>query len=80
MRLRIFRSCPLITPEDARSALQMLAMAGAMAVPCASIGRLLARRPATLEKLSASDCNRHAPAVRMNPGTAGMQGGRLPPY
>ena len=29
--LRVFRSCPLITPKDARSSLQMLAIARAMA-------------------------------------------------
>ena len=26
--LRVFRSCPLITPKDAQSSLQMLAIAG----------------------------------------------------
>ena len=31
-RLRVFRSCPLITPKRARSSLQMLAIAQAMAV------------------------------------------------
>ena len=34
-RLRVFRSCPLITPKGARSSLQMLAIARAMAVLCA---------------------------------------------
>ena len=34
-RLRVFRSCPLITPKDARSSLQMLAIARAMAALCA---------------------------------------------
>ena len=38
--LRVFRSCPLITPKDARSSLQMLAIARAMAALCAWIGRL----------------------------------------
>ena len=33
-RLRVFRSCPLITPERARSSLQMRAIARAMAVLC----------------------------------------------
>ena len=33
--LRVFRSCPLITPKDARSSLQMLAIALAMAALCA---------------------------------------------
>ena len=33
--LRVFRSCPLITPKDARSSLQMLAIARAMAALCA---------------------------------------------
>ena len=33
--LRIFRSCPLITPKRTRSSLQMLAIARAMAVLCA---------------------------------------------
>jgi hypothetical protein len=53
--LRVFRSCPLITPKDARSSLQMLAMARAMAALCALIGRLLARRSGTPEKLSGSE-------------------------
>ncbi len=57
-RLRVFRSCPLITPEDARASLQMLAIARAMAALCASIGRLLARRSDTPEKLSASSLRR----------------------
>ena len=39
-RLRVFRSCPLITPKDARSSLQMLAIARAMAALCAWTGRL----------------------------------------
>ena len=34
-RLRVFRSCPLIAPKDARSSLQMLAIARAMAALCA---------------------------------------------
>ena len=34
-RLRVFRSCPLITPKVARSSLQMRAIARAMAVLCA---------------------------------------------
>ena len=34
-RLRVNRSCPLITPKDARSSLQMLAIARAMAALCA---------------------------------------------
>ena len=34
-RLRVFRSCPLITPKGARSSLQMLAIAQAMPVLCA---------------------------------------------
>ena len=34
-RLRVFRSCPLITPKDAQSSLQMLAIARAMAALCA---------------------------------------------
>jgi Major Facilitator Superfamily len=34
-RLRVFRSCPLITPQDACSSLQMLAIARAMAALCA---------------------------------------------
>ena len=34
-RLRVFRSCPLITPKGARSLLQMLAIARAMSVLCA---------------------------------------------
>ena len=34
-RLRVFRSCPLITSKDARSSLQMLAIARAMTVLCA---------------------------------------------
>ena len=54
-RLRVFRSCPLITPEDARSSLPMLAIARAMAALCASIVRLLARCSGTLEKLSAAE-------------------------
>ena len=33
--LRVFRSCPLITPKGARSSLQMLAIARAMAALCA---------------------------------------------
>ena len=33
--LRVFRSCPLITPKDARSSLQMLAIALVMAALCA---------------------------------------------
>ena len=37
--LRVFRSCPLITPKDARSSLQMLAIARAMAALCARAGR-----------------------------------------
>ena len=39
-RLRGLRSCPLITPKDARSSLQMLAIARAMAALCAWTGRL----------------------------------------
>ena len=38
--LRVFRSCPLITPKDAQSSLQMLAIARAMAALCAWTGRL----------------------------------------
>ena len=38
--LRVFRSGPLITPKDARSSLQMLAIARAMAALCAQTGRL----------------------------------------
>jgi len=34
-RLRVFRSCPLITPKDPCSSLQMLAIARAMAALCA---------------------------------------------
>ena len=34
-RLRVFPSCPLITSKHARSSLQMLAIARAMAVLCA---------------------------------------------
>ncbi len=34
-RLRVFRSCPLITPIHAHSSLPMLAIAGAMAQLCA---------------------------------------------
>gem|GEM_PF-4957861 len=34
-KLRVFRSCPLITPKDPCSSLQMLAIARAMAVLCA---------------------------------------------
>ena len=30
--MRVFRPCPLVTPKDARSSLQMLAIARAMAV------------------------------------------------
>ena len=33
--LRVFRSCPLNTPNDTRSSLQMLAIARAIAVLCA---------------------------------------------
>ena len=54
-RLRVFRSCPLITPERARSLLQMLAIARAMSALCAWIGHLLVRCSDTLEKLSASE-------------------------
>ena len=54
-RLRVFRSCPLITPERARSLLQMLAIARAMSAFCAWIGHLLVRCSDTLEKLSASE-------------------------
>ena len=36
---RVFRSCPLITPKVARSSLQMLAIARAMAALCARAGR-----------------------------------------
>ena len=38
-RLRVFRSCPLITPKVARSSLQMRAIARAMAVLCARARR-----------------------------------------
>ena len=58
-RLRVFRSCPLITPKDARSWLQMRAIARAMAVLCAWTGRLLTRCSVTLEKLSASEAATH---------------------
>ena len=58
VRLRVNRSCPLITPKDARSSLRMLAIARAMAVLRASIGRLLTRCSATLAKLSASEVPR----------------------
>jgi hypothetical protein len=34
-RLRVFRSCPLITPQDACSSLQILAMPRGIAVVCA---------------------------------------------
>ena len=54
-RLRVFPSCPLITSKHARSSLQMLAIARAMAVLCAKIGRVVTRRSDALEKLSASD-------------------------
>ena len=37
--LRVFRSCPLIPPKDARSSLQMLAIARAMAALCARAER-----------------------------------------
>ena len=57
----MFRSCPLITPKDARSSLPMLAIARAMAALGASIGRLLARCSDTLEKFTASE----RPAGRM---------------
>ena len=50
--LRVFRSCPLITPNDPRSALQMLAIARAMNALCAWIRRRLARCSVTPEKLS----------------------------
>src|SRR5204863_2105120 len=67
-RLRAFRSCPLITPKRARSSLQMLAMARAMAVLCASIGHVLTRCSDTLKKLSASE----SPPVRAgDPRTGG---------
>jgi NAD(P)H-dependent FMN reductase len=52
---RVFRACPLITPQDACSSLQMLAIARAMAVLCASIRRLLVRCSGTPEKLSGSE-------------------------
>jgi signal transduction histidine kinase len=52
--LKVLRSCPIITPKHARSSLQLLAMARAMSVLCAWIGRLLARRSSTLEKCSPS--------------------------
>ena len=48
-RLRVFRSCPLITPKDARSSLQMRAMARAMAVLYAWIARLLTSCSVTLK-------------------------------
>ena len=54
-RLRVFPSCPLITSKHARSSLQMLAIARAMAVLCAKIGRVVTRRSDALEKLSASE-------------------------
>ena len=66
-RLRVFRSCPLITPQDACSSLQMLAIARAMAALCASIRRLLARCSGTLEKLSASESSER-------PGRPGKRG------
>jgi len=64
--LRVFSSCPLITPKDARSSLQMRAMSRAMAVLCAWIGRLLTRCSVTLEKFSASkpDTSCHTPAFQ----------------
>ena len=42
-RLRVFRSCPLTTLKRTRSALQMRAIARAMAVLCALIGHVLVR-------------------------------------
>jgi hypothetical protein len=54
-RLRVFRSCPLITPQGARSSLPMLAIARAMAALGASIGHLLPRCSVTPERLSASE-------------------------
>ena len=38
--VRVFRTCPLVTPKDTRSSLQMLAIARAMAALCASYGRV----------------------------------------
>jgi len=54
-RLKAFRSCPLTTPKRTRSALQMRAIAQAMAVLCALIGHVLVRCSGTPEKLSASE-------------------------
>jgi hypothetical protein len=53
--LRVFRSCPLTTPKRTRSALQMRAIALAMAVLCALIGHVLVRCSDTPEKLSDSE-------------------------
>ena len=67
-RLRVFRSCPLITSKPAQSSLQMLAIAPAMSALCALIGRVLGRCSATLEKLSASDASLSLYALVWLPG------------
>jgi hypothetical protein len=52
LRLRVFCSCPLLTPQRAHSALQMLAVARATAVLCALIGRVGTRSSGTPKTLS----------------------------
>src|SRR3990167_3328442 len=77
-RLRVFRSCPLTTPERTHSALQMRAIARAMAVLCALIGHVLARYSVTPEKLSASERLRRTGAPELTADKPGVSQPRIP--